>query len=222
MSYPNGPYGQGFPGQPGYPQQPGFPQPGYPQQPGFPQPGYPQQSGFPGGQQPYGLPPIPPAAPSGVTGIIAGALAVLGVLSNFGSGGIGLFALAVLGNEDAVGASDSISGGVRPWLIVTAVLCLVSGLLLLIGAVTLFQRKMIGRWLVVAGCALTIISGLVSFGVSLTKLEGYVPMGENALSLVGLVFPIATIVLVLMPPTAAWIRAKQNPVAPQFYPPYPG
>lgn len=226
MNYPNGPYGQGFPQQPGPPQQPGFPPPvGYPQQPGYPpQPGFPQQQGFPapgyppqGGfqPQPYGM---PSPEPSGATGIIAGVLAALGALSGLGSGVVGAFALAVTNSE------VDLSGGTHALLIVTVLLNVVFGLMIGIGAVLLFQRKMLGRWLVVGACALAILSTLVSVGVGMTaQADVYGSYADGAVfNLFGLVFPIATLVLAMLPTTTAWINAKPNPVAPQFYPPYPG
>lgn len=226
MNYPNGPYGQGFPQQPGPPQQSGFPPPvGYPQQPGYPpQPGFPQQQGFPapgyppqGGfqPQPYGM---PSPEPSGATGIIAGVLAALGALSGLGSGVVGAFALAVTNSE------VDLSGGTHALLIVTVLLNVVFGLMIGIGAVLLFQRKMLGRWLVVGACALAILSTLVSVGVGMTaQADVYGSYTDGAVfNLFGLVFPIATLVLAMLPMTTAWINAKPNPVAPQFYPPYPG
>ena len=41
-------------------------------------------------------------------------------------------------------------------------------------------------------------------------------------AVLGLVFPIATPVLALLPSTTAWIQSRPNPVMPQYYPPYPG
>ncbi|CRZ17263.1 hypothetical protein [Mycolicibacterium neworleansense] len=222
MNYPHGPYGQGFGGQPGQPQQPGYTQPpGYPQQPGYPPPpSYPQQAayppGYPGGLPgPYGPVPTPPASPSGVTGIIAGVLAGLGGLANV-FGGLGMaFGLAVI-----VGESPDTSGSGWSGLIAITMLNIVAGLLLLIGTVLLFLRKMAGRWLVAAGCSVSIVSALISLALPAT-IEDYEYQSTGS-DLVALIFPIATLVLVLVPPTGAWIRAKENPVAPQFYPPYPG
>jgi hypothetical protein len=232
MNYPNGPYGQGFPQQPGPPQQPGYPphsgfpqQAGYPQQPGYPpQPGFPQQQGFPppgyppqGGfqPQPYGM---PSPEPSGATGIIAAVLAALGALSGLGGGAVGAFALAVTGSD------AGLTGGVHALLIVSVLFSVVFGLMIAIGAVLLFQRKMLGRWLVVGACALAILSTLITFGVGITaEADVYGSYSGGAVfNLFGLVFPIATIVLAMLPPTTAWINAKPNSVAPQFYPPYQG
>ncbi|WP_243858282.1 hypothetical protein [Mycobacterium sp. DL440] len=225
MTFPNGPYGQGFPDQPGYQQQPGYPQhPGYLQQPGYPQhpafaqqPSYPQQ-GYP--QQPYGMPPASPASPSGVTGIIAGVLAGLGGLTNFVGGLFMAFGLSVLIGETSDAAGSA--GGAWTALIAITILNVVAGVLLLIGTVTLLLHKMIGRWLVAAGCAVSILSTLINLTVTPSAIADYEYNRGVGADLVGVIFPIVTLVLVLLPSTAAWIRAKQNPVAPQFYPPYPG
>jgi hypothetical protein len=211
VTYPNGPYGQGLPGQPGYPQQPGYPppQPGYPQQPGYPPPGYPQQ--------PYGMPPSAPVPPSGVTGIIAGVLAGLGGLANVVGGLFMAFGLSILIGE----TSDAARSAWTPLVAITG-LNIVAGVLLLIGTVTLLLRKMIGRWLVAAGCSASILSTLINLTWTPSAIADYEYDRGVAADLVGVIFPIATLVLVLLPSTAAWIRAKQNPIAPQPYPPYPG
>lgn len=217
MNYPYGPYGQGVPGQPGQP-QPGFPQQaGYPQPPGFPPPGFPPQ-GFPpqGGypHQPYGM---PSPEPSGVTGTIAAVLAALGAAAGLGGGLVAAIGIA------ATGTDSSLSGGVYAVLIALILFNFVFGLMIAVGAVLLFQRKMLGRWLVVGACALAILSSLISFGVTAAATsESYGSYaGSGVFTLFGLIFPIATLVLAMVPSTTAWIQARPNPVAPQFYPPYP-
>lgn len=229
VTFPNGPYGQEFPGQSGYPQQ-GFPQqplfpqqPAFPQQPGYPPPGYPQQGfpqqpGYPGSYQ-----PTPPGEPSGVTGVIAAVLAGLGALANLGGGILGLFGLAMVGSDTG---TSGLSGGVYAMLIFGLLLGILCGLLLLAGTVTLLQRKMIGRWLVIGGCILAIVGGLVSLGLSAAVANNYAGYGGTLSgtgpTIVGLIFPIATIVLAMLGSTTAWIQAKQNPPAAPYYPPYQG
>lgn len=205
MTFPNSPFGQGFSDQPGY-------QPPYTQQPGFP-PVLGQQPGYPG-QQPQ---PQASGEPSGVTGIIAAVLAALGGVTGLGAGAIAVFGLV------ALGSLGHITGGTYGLAVVAMVLSVAFGLVLLVGAILLFQRKMIGRWLVVGGCAVAIISGLVSFGADASLKGDYAeyPGASSPLSLVSLIFPIATLVLAVVPSTAAWIRAKQNPIAPQPYPQNP-
>ncbi|QRY52721.1 hypothetical protein [Mycolicibacterium septicum] len=230
MTYPSGPYGQGFPEQPGYGQQPGYPQqPGYGQQPGYqPQPGYPAQSGhpqpwYPGAYQPYGSAPAPSTSPSGGTAITTAVLAGLGALATLGGGILGLIGLAALNSDSTYSTSDVLSGGACALLVIVMLVNIVSGLLLLPGTVMLLQRKMIGRWLIVGGCALTILNSLLSLGLSAAVTARYESYGGgSAFEFLSLVFPIATLVLAMLPSTTAWIKARPNPVAPQFYPPYPG
>ncbi len=224
MTYPDAPYGQGFPEQPGqqppaYPPPPVYPQqhpppPGYlPPPPGYhggPPPGYPQQ--------PYGPPPTLPANPSGATAIIAGILAGLGGIANFFGGLAMAFGLSVITQDS--GLDTGSAEGAWTALIAITLLNIVAGVLLLAGTVTLLLRKMVGRWLVAVACGVSIVSSVISLSLS-SMIVDY-EYGNKASEAVGLIFPITTLVLVLLPSTAAWIRAKQNPVAPQFYPPYPG
>ncbi len=154
-------------------------------------------------------------SPSGVTGIIAGVLATLGGVANVFGGLAMAFGLAVVVNDSTEQLSDGWAG-----LIAVTALNIIAGLLLLIGAVLLFARKMAGRWLVAVGCCVSILSALISLALPATIADYHYRSGPS--DFVALIFPVTTLVLVLVPPTAAWIRAKQNPVAPQFYPPYPG
>ncbi|MCV7066668.1 hypothetical protein H7H51_14845 [Mycolicibacterium farcinogenes] len=163
---------------------------------------------------------MPTAEPSGTTGTIAAVLAALGAVAGLGGG-----VLAAIGLSAASGMS-SLSGGVYALLIALVLFSFVFGLMIATGAVLLFQRKMLGRWLVVGACVLAILSGLISFGVSAAATAAvygsYSAGNGGVLNLVTLVFPIATLVLALLPSTTAWIKAKPNPVAPQYYPQYPG
>ncbi|WP_217155057.1 hypothetical protein [[Mycobacterium] fortunisiensis] len=230
MNYPNGPYGQGFPGQPGQPQQPGYQQqPPYPQQPGYPPPGHPQegfpqqgfgQQGFPGYPPSGGYPPqpylMPTGEPSGGTAITAAVLAALGGVAGLVGGVLGAIGLAV-GSTEA-----DLSGGVYALLIVGILFNFVFGLMIATGAVMLFQRKMLGRWLVVSACALAILSSLLSLGAAAAMSTSHVGLGGGFFTFLGLIFPIATLVLALLPSTTAWLDARPDAAVPQHYPPYPG
>jgi hypothetical protein len=202
MNYPYGPYGQGFPGQPGYPPPLG---PGFPPPPG---PSYPPPLGYPGGQQPYPLPPAPNTSPSAVTGVIAAVLAGLGGVGNVVGGLVMAFGLAVMISE----STYDVDTGEWTGLTAITMLNIVAGVLLSVGTVMLLFRKMTSRWIVVAGCAVSIVSTFISLAMPSTFAE-YQYSGKGA-DVVGLIFPIATIVLVLLPSTAAWIRAKQNGAPP--------
>ncbi|MDV3123429.1 hypothetical protein M1247_00750 [Mycobacterium sp. 21AC1] len=163
-----------------------------------------------------------PAPVSGTTGIFAGVLAGLGAVANLGGGLLGFIGLAAAGFDTD---TPGISGGVYALAILGLLLSVVCGLVLLAGTVTLLQRKMIGRWLVVGGCALSIVGGLISLGLA-AALSSYAGFGGNfsgaAPTVVGLIFPVVTIVLTLLPSTTAWIQAKQRPLTAPYYPPYHG
>lgn len=202
MNYPPGPHGQGFPGQPVHGQPPGYPQqPGWPQHPGYP------PAGYPGGYQPK-----PPGGPSGATGIIAGLLALVGGLVGTCFAVLSVIIMIMDGEFDVAGAIFGLLG-------------IAFGLALFIGAILLFQRKMIGRRLVVGGCVVAILFGIAAIGDMVIGISGdpsREPVSIGFAVLVGIVVPVLTLVLAMRPSTTVWIRAKQNALAPQFYPPYPG
>ncbi|WP_433622367.1 hypothetical protein [Nocardia sp. CA-120079] len=105
----------------------------------------------------------------------------------------------------------------------TGAVALLAGTLLGTGAVALFRRRPAGRLLIVAGCASTIVFGiawaLVMFGVIL--IGGASGIAGTLGGSVGLVFPIATLILALVPSTRRWIAADPAQNADQP-PPYPG
>lgn len=192
MNHPYGPYGQGFPQQTG-PMQPA----GWSQQPGWPPYGYP---GHP--------PPKLPGGPSGATGILGGILALLGGLAGFCFSALSVATMASDHAFDIVGAVVVVFGAAF-------------GAALFIGAILLFRRNMNGRRLVVGGCVLAILTGLAALAEQLTKYDFD---GEAILTIAVplFAFPIVTLVLTMLPPTAKWIRAKPSPVAVPYQPPYPG
>lgn len=201
MINPYAPHGQGFPGQPVYSQPPN-----HPQQPGWPQPPGNPQAGYPGGYQ-----PTPPRGPSGATAIIAGLLAMLGALIGLFMGVMSVVTTIADGEFEVIGALAGLVG--------TAF-----GLALLIGAILLLLRKMIGRRLVVSGCVMAVVLGMIVMCDMIIGISGNPsrePVSIGLTVMMGFVFPVVTLVLAMLPSTAMWIRAKQNAVAPQ-YPPYQG
>ena len=183
-------------------------------------PQYPQPSAYPAA-------PAAPAQPSGGTAITAGVLATLGGLLSLGITAVSLFFLIVIASigsnfdRSDVEFLDSIFGVLAIGLVAVVIITLVLGtllsVLLIAGAVLLFRRKMLGRWLVVSGCAVAIVSNLMTsvFTTAVTSDDWYSPEGVVS-ALLGLAFPIITMVLALLPSTTAWIRAEQNRAAPQY------
>lgn len=142
-------------------------------------------------------------------------------MAGIGGGLLAIIGLAAINSESSI--SSEVSGGVYAMLVIGIGIGFIFGLVLLTGAVLLFQRKMIGRWLVVGGCALAIVSSLLSFGVSAAMTAGYGTYGGGGVfTFLGLIFPITTLVLAMMPSTTAWILAKPNPTAPQYNSPFHG
>lgn len=183
MNHPHGPSGDGSPGQ-----QP---------RPGFATYHFPE--------------PVPQPPPSGVTGIMAVAFAGLVAVACLGVSllaFLGLIGVSLLDTDSRVQTSVGISGSVLPVLILGILLTFVAGLLLAAGTVKLAQRKMAGRRLVVGGCGVTIAANLLSLGYAASATGPYISGGTFAL--LGLIFPMATLVLVLVPSTTAWITAKRK------------
>ncbi|SEB17395.1 MULTISPECIES: hypothetical protein [unclassified Mycobacterium] len=211
MTYPQGPYGQGYPGQPGYTQQPGYP-PGYPAQPVYQQ-GYPQTGGYPGAY-PGGFPPapVPPASTGGVGGVIAGVLAIMGGLLH---GCLGAMALVEsLTKEPGPFATRSPAHVGHLFLGISVV----GGLLILAGGFMLLSRKPASRWLIGIGCVPIFAFGLGAFLGA--NADGDSTVGA-VITLPIVIFSVATMVLTFLPSTGRWMRAKRNLIAPQPYPYYP-
>lgn len=210
MTFPSGPSG-GFPEQPGFSQQPSFgvQPPIFSHQPGYGQPG------DPGSPQ-----PTPPRGPSGATAIIAGILALLGGLFGILFGALSVTVMVSDHKFDAIGVVFSLFG-------------IAFGLVLFSGAILLWRRKVIGRWLIVGGCAVAILLGLLAFAELFIGISGAPTRDAGAyvmLAVLGFIFPIATLVLVLLQSTTKWILATQRPQDPasqgsspfQGYPPHQG
>ncbi|MGW4098540.1 hypothetical protein [Mycobacterium sp. NPDC004974] len=206
MTFPNWPEGQGFPEQQNFSQQPSFQvQP----------PVYSNQAGYPGGDS------TPPRNPSGATAITAGILALLGGLFGIFFGGV---CVAVMIGDREFDAMGTVLG----------LFSIAFGLVLFSGAILLWRHKMIGRWLIVGGCAVAILLGLLSFAELLIGISGkptHEPAAFAILAVLGFGFPLLTLVLVLLSSTTGWICATQSPQNPdaaqasspfQGYPPYPG
>ncbi|MFI5778549.1 hypothetical protein [Nocardia sp. NPDC051570] len=179
---------------------------------------------YPGGYDPY--PRAWQPAPSGGTAIAAGVLAAVGAVGELLGG---LFDV-VLG---ATGfARDLDTGGVSllsrswygPYIVVVGVLSMAIGVVLTWGAIALFRRGSGGRPLIAIGAGLAIAIALVGAVVSIADDaldSGPGAVGGVAGILVGMAFPIATMVLVLTPATARWLAfaPATGPAYPM--PPYP-
>jgi len=207
MTYPQGPYGQGFPGQqPGYQQQPGYPQ-AYPAQPAYQQ-GYPQPGGYPPA-------PVPPPSTGGVGGVIAGVLSIMGGLLHGCLGAVTLVESLTKKPDPFTTRSSSHLGD---WFLAMSV---IGGLLILAGGFMLLSRKPASRWLIAVGCVPIFVFGLGAFLAA--NADGAGVVGVIALPIV--IFSVATVVLTFLPSTNRWIHAKRNLIAPQpypYYPPYQG
>ncbi|MBB5911516.1 hypothetical protein BJY24_000383 [Nocardia transvalensis] len=185
---------------------------------------YPQ---YQGGYHPY--PYAPARGPGGGTAITAGVLASLGAAGQ-GLGGVMNIVLGATRSQDLSSMTDA--NWYVAYTIASGVIALIAAGLLAGGAVGLFRRKRSGRMPVVAGCATTLVIGIVSLLVAFeARTAGGAVAAVVLLSAtIGMAFPIVTIVLTLVPATTRWLAADPaQPAAPQPYPaqqyppqPYPG
>ncbi|MEV0712269.1 DUF4064 domain-containing protein [Nocardia aurea] len=191
---------------------------------------YPQ---YPGGYNPYpGGYSMPAAAPNGATAIIAGVLAGLGALSNLVGGGFNVaFSAADFGSDLSEFDSTGLLGNesYSTFALVTGIVSIITAVVLGVGAIMLFNRKALGRTLVAAACAVCILSQLVGVVVVLGLLSStdVSPVSGGLSGIFSIVFPVATLVLALVPATSRWLAHRPTEVPPGYgYPqqgyPQPG
>lgn len=183
-------------------------QPGYAEQLGHRQPEYPGAESQPGGPM-----PVPAGSPSAVTAVITAVLGGVGAVMTLGNGIVGLIGFAALAGDAGLRTLATRSAGALTMTVLATLLSVVCGLLLLVGTVTLLQRKMVGRRLIVIGSGLIIVGSLISLGLSFAATARYGVYSISGLAILSLVLPVATIVVALLPSTTAWIQAKQNQAA---------
>jgi hypothetical protein len=180
--------------------------------------------------------PAGPGGPSGVTAIIAAVLSMLGAVSTAFQAFSSWYAVATLGALTSSYASDAKSSliGLSTGM---AIVQTVVAIALLIGGVLLVLGRGVGRWVVIGGCTVVVLSNVVGLFASLTILkrldsalggsyEGMQGMaGLSVMSAaVPIVFALATGVLAALSSTQQWCRWKSGqsaPAAPVGYPGYP-
>lgn len=173
-----------------------------------------QQAECPPGESQLAEPTATPGVSSSrVTAFITAALAAIGALLTLGNGIAGLSGLVALAGDAGLRTLALRTPGALTMTVLATLLSVVCGILLLAGTVALLRRKKIGRRLIVAGSVLIIAGSLISLGMSIAMTGAYGAPGTGVLAILSLVLPIATLVLALLPSTAAWTRAKQGLVA---------
>ncbi|GAC68423.1 hypothetical protein [Gordonia soli] len=176
------------------------------------------------GQVPFGTPQFAgqyaPARASGATAIAASVLSFLGALAS----AIGVISLlfVILVALGIDGADQYFPGWFVALLAVVAVINIVVAGLLVGGGVAVLRRSMVGRTLIASGCAIYLVSGLaltISQYAFLSQLDttgADVGVGGILGQVAGVVFPLITLVLVLVPSTTAWINDRPADTAPAY------
>lgn len=201
-----------YPPQPGYPPPPAYPAQTYPAQtypPPYPQApqqvyGYGNPPGYPPGYPPQRGPSAAFAIATGVLGILVG-------LYQTWQAATYLFVLSfATGPSDDYYASDF--GDLGGVIVGMAVASGLSALLMFAGSIMLLMRKKAGRWIVVAGCVLTLIVTFVPVALAsvflsgVTEVTGADAFGDLGATLLFMVifwalFPVLTLVFALLPAT---------------------
>ncbi|MEV5835681.1 hypothetical protein [Nocardia sp. NPDC052112] len=171
--------------------------------------------------------PYPSApAPGGGTAITAGVLASVGSAGQLLGGGfnivLGLTDLATdLAEYDSTGLFAQ--SWLKTYLLVVGSIAVATAFLLGVGAVMMFTRRPLGRVLVVAGCAVVVIAGIAEYAITLrytTSGGGAAEISGGIGGLFGLIFPVATAVLALVPATMRWLDYRPVTAAPRAMYPY--
>lgn len=192
---------------------------GAPGSPGYGAPGY----GAVGHESPAYVPPtIPPGygaiahAPSGAAAITAGVLALLGAVAQLFILGITVIAFVGL-SAFAVEFGEGV-GGVAVFVGLMCVISLAIVVVLTLGGVNLLRGKQSGRIMTAIGSVVMILlQGILLVIVLIAPSEGVLSMVFNVLFFL---FPVATLILALLPQTSEWIAAKEaSRLVPVFYPP---
>ncbi|MFI6366696.1 hypothetical protein ACIBG0_28550 [Nocardia sp. NPDC050630] len=176
--------------------------------------------------EPY--PSVPAPTPGGGTAITAGVLASVGSAGQLLGGGFNIvLGLTDLGGDLAEYDSTGLfaQSWFRTYLLVTGSIAVISAFLLGVGAVMMFTRRPLGRVLVVAGCAVVIVAGIAGYTVTLhytTSGGSAAEIGGGIGGLFGLIFPIATAVLALVPATTRWLNYSPVAAPVATYPYVPG
>ncbi|WP_052281234.1 hypothetical protein [Nocardia vulneris] len=178
---------------------------------------------YPSGYHPYpGYPGVVPA-PSGATAITAGVLACVGAVGQLLGGAVNLvFGIVDIGHElgeyDATGLLGQ--SWYRTFALTSGAAALLTAVLLGVGAIGLLRRKQFGRMLVVVGCAAVIVLGIVSFALVQSaggSWDSSLGVSTGISGLVGLLFPVGTAALALVPATTRWLA--HTPAAYPYAPP---
>ncbi|WP_051727574.1 hypothetical protein [Nocardia brasiliensis] len=166
---------------------------------------------YPSGYNPYpGYPGVVPA-PSGATAITAGVLACVGAVGQLLGGVVNLvFGIIDIGHELGEYDSTGLLGQswYRTFALTTGVAAMLTAVPLGVGAIGLLRRKQFGRMLVVLGCAAAIVLGIVSFALVQSaggSWDSSINLSTGISGLVGLLFPVGTAVLALVPATTRWL-----------------
>ncbi|GAA2054849.1 hypothetical protein [Williamsia deligens] len=88
---------------------------------------------------------------------------------------------------------------------------LARAVVLVAGGVFLLRRRILGRTLVLVGCGLSVLVGIagviVVAAVANSSSGVELAVGSGIGATMGLIFPIVTVILLVLPATTRWLRS---------------
>ncbi|MFI9507728.1 hypothetical protein [Nocardia sp. NPDC052566] len=187
---------------------------------------------YPQGYDPYPQQVYNAPKPNGGTAIAAGVLACLGCIPHLFSG---VFSIILAVTDIASDLTDYDTTGLfskgwfRPYFFVVGVVGVLVGVALGVGAVALFLRKSFGRTLIVIACVAVVLLQVVGYVFTAGLETSSTALTTGLSGFIGLIFPVITAVLALLPLTTRWLNytppaVYPGPAAgyPGAIPPYPG
>ena len=190
--------------------------------------------------------PGPPESttPSGATAIIAAVLSLLGFVAMVAQAILNWHLVSVWGAPPVDAANDFDVSSDSPehylvsFYIAMGIVQAIAAVTLLTGGALLIMGRSVGRWIVIASCAVVVLASAIGLIYALAVLSdldsalharySYSLRGarltSTLLTVVPMTFALITGVLAALKSTAAWCRfkeAKAQTAAPVSYPGYP-
>lgn len=159
--------------------------------------------------QGYGAP-----APSGATAITASVLSLLGGAGQLFGAFTTVAALATISQATSLLGTDGLPGWYGGTMTVTVIVQFALAAALLVGGGALLTRKLWARIVIAGACGVALALGIVGLLIA-AAVSSHIPSeyatGQGfsmIIGIMGLIFPVATAVLALLPSTRQWCQTR--------------